>query len=244
MLISPQKAPAGVPAPALRRSVRIAVGPDGALADFMTFKDLADPAEHVALGFGAWREQAVLNVRLHSECLTGDVFGSARCDCGAQLHESMRLFAAVGGVIVYLRQEGRGIGLYNKIDAYALQDEGHDTFVANEMLGLPLDSRDFTVAADILRVLGKTSINLLSNNPEKSRALEAAGIVVVEQRRTGVFVTTDNAQYLSAKAQKAGHRIALHGPVAAAALSGSSRVKCADTEPAAEPSTKKRLCRD
>ncbi len=193
--------------PSLRQSVKIALRPSEAQADFMTFFGLSDGKEHVALGFGAWKEQEAPLVRLHSECLTGDVFGSTRCDCGPQLQESIEILSKIGGLILYLRQEGRGIGLYNKIDAYALQDLGHDTYVANEMLSQPAEGRNFKVASEILKALGKDTIRLLSNNPAKAQSLEENGIHVLEQKGTGVFVTKENAHYLRAKALKAGHRL-------------------------------------
>lgn len=191
----------------LRQSVKISLRPSGVQADFMTFHGLSDDKEHVALGFGPWREQAAPLVRLHSECLTGDVFGSTRCDCGPQLQESIEILSKVGGLILYLRQEGRGIGLYNKIDAYALQDLGHDTYVANEMLSQPAEGRDFKVASEMLKALGKQTIKLLSNNPAKAKSLEENGIAVLEQKGTGVFLTKENAHYLRAKVLKAGHRL-------------------------------------
>ncbi len=193
--------------PTVRQSVKISLGASGVSADFMTFHDLSDRKEHVALCFGDWREQEAPFVRIHSECLTGDVFGSTRCDCGPQLQESKELFSKIGGIILYLRQEGRGIGLYNKIDAYALQDLGHDTYVANEMLSQPAEARTFTVAAEMLKALGKGKIRLLSNNPAKAQSLEEHGVKVVEQKRTGVFITKENAHYLRAKVLKAGHRL-------------------------------------
>lgn len=194
-------------APSLRQSVKIGLRPSGVQADFMTFYGLSDGKEHVALGFGDWKEQEAPLVRLHSECLTGDVFGSARCDCGPQLQESIEILAKTGGLILYLRQEGRGIGLYNKIDAYALQDLGHDTYVANEMLSQPAEGRSFKVAAEMLKALGKVTIRLLSNNPAKAQSLEENAIHVLELKGTGVFLTKENAHYLRAKALKAGHRL-------------------------------------
>lgn len=195
--------------PRVRQSVRIPVGPDQVTADFMTFHGLSDAAEHVALGFGAWKKQDVPLVRLHSECLTGDVFGSARCDCGEQLRESMERLAKEGGILIYLRQEGRGVGLYNKIDAYALQDAGHDTFAANTMLNLPADGRNFRVSAEMLTALGKRSIKIVTNNPDKLRQLESFGITIAEKIPTGVFVNQHNRKYIEAKIQHSKHSIDL-----------------------------------
>ena len=148
-------------------------------------------------------------VRLHSECLTGDVFGSARCDCGPQLREAVERIAERGGVLLYLRQEGRGIGLYNKLDAYALQDQGLDTYAANTALGLPEDDRDYTAAAQMLRALGIGSLDLLSNNPDKAGQLRDLGIDVHDRVPTGVFTTAHNVRYLRAKVLQTQHTLPL-----------------------------------
>ena len=145
-------------------------------------------------------------VRLHSECLTGDVLGSLRCDCGQQLEAALALIAAAeAGVLLYLPQEGRGIGLANKIRAYALQDRGLDTVDANLALGLPVDRRDYAAAADILRNLGLTRVRLLTNNPAKSAALESRGIQVVERVPLTVRPNHVNRHYLRTKADRMGH---------------------------------------
>ena len=177
-------------------------------ATLTTFRGLCDDKEHVALTFLSQDGEVPL-VRIHSECLTGDVFHSARCDCGPQLNESLQLLARTGGIILYLRQEGRAIGLYNKIDAYALQDQGFDTYEANCALNLPADGRDYTPAAQMLTALGVDMIKLISNNPAKRTQLEAAGVVVADVVPTGVFRTSANERYLSAKAAKANHQIAI-----------------------------------
>ena len=148
-------------------------------------------------------------VRPHSECLTGDVFGSQRCDCGAQLREAVEHIAEVGGYLLYLRQEGRGIGLYPKLDAYLLQDAGLDTYEANLALGHAEDERDYTVAAQMLHALGLSSVALLSNNPDKVHQLSRLGINVVEQVPTRVHLSVANAAYLAAKADRGGHTIEL-----------------------------------
>ncbi|MFE2727849.1 GTP cyclohydrolase II [Kitasatospora sp. NPDC059327] len=148
-------------------------------------------------------------VRLHSECLTGDVFGSDRCDCGPQLRESVERIAEAGGYLLYLRQEGRGIGLYNKLDAYALQDSGLDTYDANTALGLPEDGRDYTAAAQMLTALGATGIDLLSNNPDKAAQLAGLGITVEHRVPTGVHLSASNIRYLRAKVERTGHSIEL-----------------------------------
>jgi GTP cyclohydrolase II len=179
-------------------------------AELVTFHGLTDGAEHVAVILGERGEPgAVPLVRLHSECLTGDVFGSARCDCGPQLREAVERIADRGGVLLYLRQEGRGIGLYNKLDAYALQDQGLDTYEANAALGLPEDDRDYTAAAQMLRALGITELDLLSNNPDKAAQLDGLGITVRDRVPTGVFTTAHNVRYLRAKVLQTQHTLSL-----------------------------------
>ncbi|NUT70869.1 GTP cyclohydrolase II RibA [Pseudarthrobacter sp. C4D7] len=190
--------------------------PDGyaASADVMTFHGLADGREHLLLALGGW-EQALLDggkaplVRLHSECMTGDVFGSERCDCGPQLREAVEKIAAAGGFLLYLRQEGRGIGLYSKLDAYALQDQGLDTYDANLALGHGEDERDYTAAAQMLSTLGATTVRLLSNNPDKAHQLAALGIGIQQQVPTGVHLSAANSRYLAAKRDRTGHTLEL-----------------------------------
>lgn len=179
----------------------------GADAELVTFHGLADGQEHVAVVLGD--PGPVPLVRLHSECLTGDVLGSARCDCGPQLREAVERIADRGGVLLYLRQEGRGIGLYNKLDAYALQDQGLDTYEANAALGLPEDARDYTAAAQMLAALGIGELDLLSNNPDKAEQLRALGTVVRDRVPTGVFTTTHNVPYLRAKVLQTQHTLPL-----------------------------------
>jgi GTP cyclohydrolase II len=145
-------------------------------------------------------------VRLHSECLTGDVFGSLKCDCGPQLKEALRIIgAAGGGVLLYLRQEGRGIGLINKVRAYSLQDRGLDTVDANRRLGFADDERDYGHAAAILRALGIDQVRLLTNNPDKVAGLEAAGIKVAERVAHQMPANPHNADYLATKRKRSGH---------------------------------------
>jgi 3,4-dihydroxy 2-butanone 4-phosphate synthase/GTP cyclohydrolase II len=172
------------------------------------FRSLIDGGEHLALIKGEPREGAL--VRVHSECLTGDVLGSRRCDCGGQLQAALRLIgAADSGVLVYLRgHEGRGVGLINKIRAYALQDEGLDTVEANAALGFAADLRDYGVAGHILKALGLTRVRLLSNNPRKAAGLAAAGVTVIEEVPLVASVNRHNAPYLAAKRDKLGHRLA------------------------------------
>lgn len=164
--------------------------------------------EHVALTVGAVAEGAPPPARIHSECLTGDVFGSRRCDCGEQLELTMARLQGEGrGVLLYLRQEGRGIGLTNKIRAYALQEGGLDTVDANRALGLPDDLRDYRPAAEILRDLGVAAVTLITNNPLKIGGLEAHGVRVVGRRAALVAPNCHNGPYLAAKRARMGHML-------------------------------------
>lgn len=178
-------------------------------AEMISFTGLADGREHIAVMFPS-KGPAPL-VRVHSECLTGDVFGSARCDCGPQLSEGVDQFAQEGGILLYLRQEGRGIGLYNKLDAYRLQDQGLDTFAANRELDFSDDMRDYGVAAQMLNALGVRRIRLRTNNPDKVKQLQEYGIVVEEVIPTGVHLNERNENYLRVKAEWGGHTIEFRG---------------------------------
>jgi len=186
-------------------------------ARVFTFDGLVDGREHLALGLGDWQRSLARAsvggraplVRPHSECLTGDVFGSQRCDCGPQLREAVERITDTGGLLLYLRQEGRGIGLYPKLDAYALQDAGLDTYEANLALGHDEDERDYTAAAQMLLALGADRIRLLSNNPDKAEQLTAYGVTVTERIPTGVHVSADNVRYLASKATHTAHTIDL-----------------------------------
>jgi GTP cyclohydrolase II len=183
-------------------------------ARVLTFDGLVDGREHVAFGLGD-RAAAVTSagpgatplVRLHSECLTGDVFGSQRCDCGPQLREAVERIADCGGFLLYLRQEGRGIGLYAKLEAYALQDAGLDTYEANLALGHREDERSYLVAAQMLQALGVLRIALLSNNPDKARQLHRFGVTVAARVPTAVHLSDANARYLATKAQRGAHTL-------------------------------------
>lgn len=176
--------------------------PDSQIA---AFRASDDGQEHVALLVGSFGGKPPL-VRLHSECLTGDVFGSLKCDCGPQLREALRLIgSAGGGVLLYLRQEGRGIGLANKLRAYALQDRGLDTVDSNLRLGFGDDERDYAHAAAMLRALGTGEVRLLTNNPAKVRGLEDAGIRVAERVAHHMPANPHNADYLAVKRKKSGH---------------------------------------
>jgi GTP cyclohydrolase II len=205
--------------------------PDGyaATADVFSFHGLVDGREHLALALGDWAAAVARGasggppplVRPHSECLTGDVFGSQRCDCGPQLREAVERIAATGGFVLYLRQEGRGIGLYAKLEAYALQDTGMDTYEANLALGHSEDERDYTVAAQMLGALGAGRVALLTNNPDKAEQLDRLGVTVAEQVPTAVHLSPANARYLAAKARRSAHTLQVpagrrgdgHGPL-------------------------------
>lgn len=166
--------------------------------------------EHLALTMGEWKNGEAILVRVHSQCLTGDVFGSARCDCGEQLERALEAIAATGrGVLLYLLQEGRGIGLFAKLQAYELQEQGHDTVEANELLGFSADQRDYGIGAQILRDLGATRVRLMTNNPEKQTALERYGIEVVERVPVEVPASEETREYLRTKRDKLGHLLKL-----------------------------------
>ena len=209
---------AALPQAAIRTQVVVPLRfPDGyaASARVTSFRGLVDGREHLALELG--RPPAVPLVRPHSECLTGDVFGSQRCDCGAQLREAVERIAEAGGYLLYLRQEGRGIGLYAKLDAYVLQDRGLDTFEANVALGHAADERDYTVAAQMLAALGVSRLSLLSNNPDKAAQLTSLGLSVASRVPTGVHVSAANLTYLAAKARRGHHGLETAALLAAGA---------------------------
>ncbi|MEO6386832.1 MAG: GTP cyclohydrolase II [Croceibacterium sp.] len=179
-------------------------------AEVVVFRSPDDTREHVALIVGQQSSERVPLVRLHSECLTGDLLGSLRCDCGPQLDHALAAMAEEAhaggwGVLLYLRQEGRGIGLVNKMRAYRLQDEGFDTLEANRRLGLPAEARDFPVAARMLALIGVDRLRLMTNNPAKVAALESAGIVVTERVPHALPANPHNARYLATKRDRAGH---------------------------------------
>jgi GTP cyclohydrolase II len=190
-------------------------------ARVFSFAGLADGREHLAFALGDCRAPLAADpgrpaplVRPHSECLTGDVFGSQRCDCGPQLREAVERIAEAGGYLLYLRQEGRGIGLYSKLEAYALQDTGIDTYEANLALGHGEDERSYVAAAQMLHALGVSRVALLSNNPDKARQLSSCGVTVDAQVPTGVHVSAANVRYLEAKVRRGNHTLDLPQPVA------------------------------
>ena len=162
--------------------------------------------DHIALTIGDVKNEETVLCRVHSECLTGDALHSLRCDCGPQLQAAMKMLAKnKSGILLYLRQEGRGIGLVNKIRAYALQDQGHDTVEANEMLGFPADLREYNICLDILQHFEITSVNLLTNNPKKVIALEEVGISVSNRTSLHEGENDKNSEYLNTKRDKMGH---------------------------------------
>jgi len=176
--------------------------------DFIPFRQSSNGLEHGALVKGTWTKDEPVLVRVHSSCFTGDIFGSMRCDCGPQLHKAMEMVEKEGkGVVIYLSQEGRGIGLFNKIKAYRLQDEGMDTVQANIKLGFAEDERDYGVGASIMRALGLGKIRLISNNPVKRAGLEGYGIKIVETIPLIIESNPHNKFYLETKANKMGHNL-------------------------------------
>jgi len=176
--------------------------------DFIPFRQTSNGLEHGALVKGTWTKDEPVLVRVHSSCFTGDIFGSLRCDCGQQLHKAMEMVEEEGkGVVIYLSQEGRGIGLFNKIKAYRLQDEGMDTVQANIQLGFGEDERDYGVGASIMRELGLGKVKLISNNPVKRAGLEGYGIKIVETIPLIIESNPHNKFYLETKANKMGHNL-------------------------------------
>jgi GTP cyclohydrolase II len=180
---------------------------DSENSEIIAFRSASDAADHIALIIGE-RDGSLPLVRLHSECLTGDILGSLKCDCGPQLHEAMhQMSEANWGVLLYLRQEGRGIGLINKLRAYALQDQGFDTVDANIRLGFAVDARDFAVAAKMLRLLEISALRLLTNNPKKVAGLMAQGIDVAERLPIKIAANQHNQDYLDTKRDRTGHTL-------------------------------------
>ncbi|SNS88663.1 GTP cyclohydrolase II [Sphingopyxis indica] len=176
-------------------------------AEIVAFRSPEEASDHVALLIGK-RDANPPVVRLHSECLTGDVLGSLKCDCGPQLHAALHAMAgAPWGVLLYLRQEGRGIGLVNKLRAYALQDQGYDTVDANLRLGFPVEARDFAIAARMLELLHVPRIRLMTNNPEKVARLEKEGVEVVERLPLALPANPHNERYLATKRDRTGHQL-------------------------------------
>jgi GTP cyclohydrolase II len=209
--------PPSLPTATIRTQVLVPVSfGDGytTTARVFSFDGLVDDRENLAFGLGDRTAPLTASglghvplVRPHSECLTGDVFGSQRCDCGPQLREAVERIADSGGYVLYLRQEGRGIGLYAKLDAYALQDAGLDTYEANLALGHREDERNYLVAAQMLKALGVSEIALLSNNPDKALQLRRFGVHVAARVPTGLYLSDTNARYLATKATRGAHML-------------------------------------
>lgn len=197
----------------IQRMVTARIPTDDAEFHLHLYHSNHDDKEHLAITLGEVQGKRDILVRLHSECFTGDVLGSRRCDCGEQLHSAMQQIALAGeGVLIYLRQEGRGIGLLNKLHAYNLQDQGYDTVEANLLLGHQADERDYTAAARILEDLGVESVRLLTNNPDKIATLQELGIEVAERVPVEPTVYDENAYYLFTKVTRMNHLLNL-GPV-------------------------------
>ncbi|NLN30341.1 MAG: bifunctional 3,4-dihydroxy-2-butanone-4-phosphate synthase/GTP cyclohydrolase II [Bacteroidales bacterium] len=187
---------------------RVKLPTDRGEFDFIPFRQTSNGLEHGVLLKGSWTKDDTVMVRVHSSCFTGDIFGSLRCDCGQQLHKAMEMVEKEGrGVVIYLNQEGRGIGLFNKIKAYRLQDEGMDTVQANLKLGFGEDERDYGVGASIMRALGLGKVKLISNNPVKRAGLEGYGIKIVETIPLIIEANPHNEFYLQTKEKKMGHNL-------------------------------------
>ena len=197
----------------IEKGVRVKLPTEFGTFDLIPFKQKSNGLEHVALIKGEWTKDEFVCVRVHSSCVTGDIFGSKRCDCGQQLHEAMKIIDNLGkGVILYMNQEGRGIGLFNKIKAYKLQEEGMDTVEANIELGFQDDERDYGVGASILRELGLGKIKLLTNNSIKRKGLEAYGLEIIENIPLEIEPNEHNQFYLETKMTKMGHSLELVKP--------------------------------
>jgi len=195
----------------IEKGERVPLPTDKGNFEFIPFRQISNGLEHAALVKGTWTKDEPVMVRVHSSCFTGDIFGSMRCDCGPQLHKAMAMVEAEGkGVVIYLSQEGRGIGLLNKIKAYRLQDEGMDTFQANLKLGFAEDERDYGVGASIMRELGLGKVRLISNNPVKRAGLEGYGIKIVETIPLEIKSNPHNQFYLETKANKMGHNLSCY----------------------------------
>ncbi|HEV8084226.1 MAG TPA: bifunctional 3,4-dihydroxy-2-butanone-4-phosphate synthase/GTP cyclohydrolase II [Chitinophagaceae bacterium] len=192
----------------IKEDVRVKMPTKFGTFELIAFKQLNTGEEHMALKKGDWKENEAVLVRVHSSCMTGDILGSLRCDCGDQLHTAMKMVEAEGkGLILYMNQEGRGIGLLNKLKAYKLQEEGRDTVEANLELGFSMDERDYGVGAQILRELGVSKIRLISNNPKKRAGLLGYGLEIVDTVPIEIKSNSHNEKYLKTKRDKMGHKI-------------------------------------
>ncbi|PCI96564.1 MAG: bifunctional 3,4-dihydroxy-2-butanone-4-phosphate synthase/GTP cyclohydrolase II [Flavobacteriales bacterium] len=192
----------------IKREVSVKLPTEIGVFDLVAYQQTTNKMDHLALVKGSWDEDEPVLVRMHSSCMTGDIFGSCRCDCGPQLQKAMEMIEKEGkGVIVYMNQEGRGIGLINKLKAYKLQEEGRDTVEANEELGFKPDQRDYGVGAQILRDLGVSKILLMSNNPKKRTGLISYGLEIVENVAIEIESNEHNKSYLETKRDKMGHSL-------------------------------------
>ena len=192
----------------VERVVSVKLPTDLGNFELKAYRQIHTGMEHLALVKGEWKPDEAVLVRVHSSCLTGDIFGSCRCDCGPQLHKAMEMIEAAGkGVIVYMNQEGRGIGLLNKLKAYKLQEEGRDTVEANLELGFKMDEREYGVGAQILRELGVSKMRLMTNNPTKRAGLTGYGLEIVENVPIEIAPNPHNEKYLMTKRDKLGHTI-------------------------------------
>lgn len=192
----------------IKREIGVDMPTEHGHFDLIAFKQLNTGESHLALVKGTWEKDEPVLVRVHSSCVTGDIFGSCRCDCGAQLHNAMEMVEKAGkGVVLYMFQEGRGIGLINKLKAYKLQEQGRDTVEANLELGFKMDERDYGVGAQILRDLGVGKIKLISNNPKKRAALFGYGLEIIETVAIEIEPNPHNERYLQTKRDKMGHNI-------------------------------------
>jgi 3,4-dihydroxy 2-butanone 4-phosphate synthase/GTP cyclohydrolase II len=192
----------------IKREISVSMPTTWGDFDLVAYKHIEDGQEHLALIKGTWTEDEAVLVRVHSSCLTGDIFGSCRCDCGEQLHKAMQIIEKEGkGIIVYMNQEGRGIGLLNKLKAYKLQENGLDTVEANLQLGFEMDQRDYGLGAQILRDLGVRKMRLISNNPKKRSGLIGYGLEIVDNVLLKIKPNKHNQSYLNTKKEKMGHEL-------------------------------------
>ncbi|MFN3382340.1 MAG: GTP cyclohydrolase II, partial [Runella zeae] len=192
----------------IKREIAVDMPTEWGHFEMVAFRQTNTDDLHLALIKGTWEKDEPILVRVHSSCVTGDIFGSCRCDCGPQLHASMQMVEKAGkGVVVYMNQEGRGIGLINKLKAYKLQENGLDTVEANIALGFKMDERDYGVGAQILRDLGISKINLISNNPKKRVGLMGYGLEIVDVTPIEMLANPYNEGYLLTKRDKMGHRL-------------------------------------
>jgi 3,4-dihydroxy 2-butanone 4-phosphate synthase/GTP cyclohydrolase II len=198
----------------IKEDVRVKLPTKFGTFELIAYKQLNTGEEHMALKKGDWKKDEAVLVRVHSSCMTGDILGSLRCDCGEQLHAAMKMVEAEGkGVVIYMNQEGRGIGLLNKLKAYKLQEEGRDTVEANLELGFGMDDRDYGVGAQILRELGISKIKLISNNPKKRAGLLGYGLEIVDTVPIEIEPNSHNEKYLITKRDKLGHKILQTGKI-------------------------------